>query len=304
MFETVTLVQYVGWILPRGILKFEEIRIKTFSVLALVHLLLQEIFGMNRLFLLAVLFAACYADGDNSTTTVSSVSAAPMCIEYADCVHKAQQKALECHTLENNTEQSKDGKNSACNEARKLHNEVRTIHTELANEVETCVRDKAINALSLSEKKNERCQGILKKNAKPAPIEPQKRRNKKEKSGQKAAVKTCHKEVRRLKSQCQRLAKCCPAARECHQAEDKTQLEEKKKALKAANKECNSAPKDSKKNKKQRGKKDGEEKERDGKKKNGDNKLAKSLDKAQKQRRSAPIGGKKLDLALADMPHA
>lgn len=27
-----------------------------------------------------------------------------MCIEYADCVHKAQQKAEECHVLENNTE--------------------------------------------------------------------------------------------------------------------------------------------------------------------------------------------------------
>ena len=59
----------------------------------------------------------------------------------------------------------------------------------MSDEIETCVRSKADNVAGLNEKKNERCQAILKKNAKRAAIEPQKRRSKKEKNSLKAAAK-------------------------------------------------------------------------------------------------------------------
>ncbi|CAI2354097.1 unnamed protein product [Caenorhabditis sp. 36 PRJEB53466] len=252
---------------------------------------------MNRLLYFSALFALAFADdSDNSTI----VSATPMCIEYADCIHKAQQKAEECHILENNTETT-NGKKGVCTEAKKIHLEIRSIHDTMADEIETCVRKRADGVAGLNEKKNERCQSILKKNAKRATIEPQKRRSKKEKNSLKAASKTCNKEARRLKSQCARLAKCCPAVRVCHRDEDKSELEEKKKALKEATKDCAT---NGKKGNKKTGKRGGEDREREGRKAKGDNKkgnIGKSLERAASKKKETPIGGKKLAAALDDM---
>ncbi|CAP28334.1 Protein CBG08700 [Caenorhabditis briggsae] len=253
---------------------------------------------MNRLFYFLALLVVAFADDVENGTIVS---ATPMCIEYADCIHKAQQKAEECHLLENNTETT-NGKKGVCTEAKRIHLEIRSIHDQMSDEIETCVRGKADNVAGLNEKKHERCQAILKKNAKRAAIEPQKRRSKKEKNSLKAAAKTCNKEARRLKSQCARLAKCCPAVRVCHRNEDKTELEEKKKALKEATKDCAT---NGKKGNKKAGKRIGEDREREGKKSKGDNKrtggLGKSLERAANKKKETPIGGKKLAAALDEM---
>ncbi|CAB3399083.1 unnamed protein product [Caenorhabditis bovis] len=249
---------------------------------------------MKALWILFASIAVANAD-DNSTT----ITATPLCIEYADCVHKAQQKAAECHLLENNTEAT-NGRKGQCTEAKRIHHEIRAIHDKLADEIETCVRKNAEDALGLSAKKNERCQSILKKNAKRAAIEPQKRKSKNEKNSLKLAAKTCNKEARRLKTQCARLAKCCSVARVCHRNEDKTDLEAKKKVLKEATSECANNGKKGKK-----GRRLGEEKEREGKKTKGDNKrgaITRSLEKASKKKKETPIGGKKLIAQLADMP--
>ncbi|CAI5451464.1 unnamed protein product [Caenorhabditis angaria] len=257
---------------------------------------------MIRLFIFSALWVGITAT-ENSTL----IDATPLCIEYADCIHKAQQKAEECHLLENNTEVT-NGKKGQCTEAKRIHLEIRTIHDKLADEIESCVRDKSEDVLGLSEKKHERCQSILKKNAKRAAIEPQKRRSKKEKNSLKVAAKTCNKDARRLKTQCARLAKCCSAARVCHRNEDKIELEKKKVALKEATRECaNATRKGARKGK--NGKRGGEDKEREGKKAKGDNKkrggnIGKSLERAANKKKEAPIGGKKLAAALEDMPHS
>ncbi|KAL6742825.1 hypothetical protein Aduo_015933 [Ancylostoma duodenale] len=258
---------------------------------------------MSRLVALLLLIVAGCQAKRNST------EAPNFCIEYAECMAKANQKSAECLS-ENTTALAATGKR-ICEGAVELHLQLQALYDEKNQDVESCVREKATDALTLSPRKTDRCKTALKKTKRALSFDPAERRQKrKEKKERKEKPKSCSKEAKRMRWQCARIAKCCSVAKDCNaDAIQREEIAEKKRELKKVYATCH-GPEFKKKrlNRKEEKEEDDKAKEKkekkektekpDKKQKKEQKKTSKENDKSEEspvKKRAAPIKSKALE---------